>query len=160
MKNLKFSIIISVSVILFSGCSVRCFYQAGRSIEQCELDLLQCAYSDIPTSSCMRARGYRYVDSSKLPDNSNLKKIVVLFQESADSGGRNAMPREYWIADGRDMPPGHFKVLPDSYKAAEPKTPPRKLIGYRAGKNASGELMKDASGNFIFVPVYEDELEK
>jgi len=55
---------------------------------------------------------------------------------------------------------GHviFRMFP--YRTAEPKKPPRKLIGYRARKNASGELMKDASGNFIFVPVYEDELEQ
>ena len=110
----------------------------------------------------MRDRGYQYLDANTLPRNSNRKKIVVLFQEveSADSGGRKAMPEEYWIADGRDMSSENFKVLSDSYRTAEPKKPPRKLIGYRARKNASGELMKDASGNFIFVPVYEDELEQ
>jgi len=108
----------------------------------------------------MQDRGYQYLDANTLPQNRNRKKIVVLFQESADSGGRKAMPKEYWIADGRDMSSENLKLLSDSYQATEPKTPPRKLIGYRARKNASGELMKDASGNFIFVPVYEDELEE
>jgi len=157
MKYLTFSIIISVLVILFAGCSKPCFYQAGKSIEQCERDLLECAYSDRPTSSCMQDRGYQYLDANRLPQNRQRKKIVVLFQESADSGGRKAMPEEYWIADGRDMSSENFKLLSDSYQTTDPKTPPRKLIGYRAKKNASGELMKDASGNFIFVPVYEDE---
>jgi len=160
MKHLTFLIIISVLVILFSGCSSPCFYQAGKSIEQSERDLLECAYSDRSTSSCMRDRGYQYVDTNSLPRNSNRKKIVVLFQESADSGGRKAMPEEYWIADGLDMSSENFKLLSDSYQTAEPKKPPRKLVGYRARKNASGELMKDATGNFIFVPVYEDELEE
>ena len=162
MKHLVFSIILSVLVMLFSGCSSPCFYQAGKSIEQCERDLLECAYSDRSTSSCMRDRGYKYLDANTLPRNRNRKKIVVLFQEveSADSGGRKAIPEEYWIADGRDMSSENFKLLSDSYQTTEPKMPPRKLIGYRARKNVSGELMKDASGNFIFVPVYEDELEQ
>ena len=134
-----------------------CFYQAGKSIEQCERDLLECAYSDRPTSSCMRDRGYQYLDANTLPQNRKRKKIVVLFQESADSGGRKAMPEEYWIVDGRDMSSENFKLLLDSYQTTVPKTPQKKLIGYRARKNTSGELMKDASGNFIFVPVYEDE---
>jgi hypothetical protein len=108
----------------------------------------------------MRDRGYQYLDANTLPQNRQRKKIVVLFQESADSGGRKAMPEEYWIVDGRDMSSEVFKRLLDSYRTTDPKTPPRKVIGYRAKKNASGELMKDASGNFIFVPVYEDELEE
>ena len=108
----------------------------------------------------MQDRGYQYLDANTLPQNRQRKKIVVLFQENADSGGRKAMPEEYWIVDGRDMSSENFKLLSDSYQTADPKTPPRKLIGYRAKKNASGELMKDASGNFIFVPVYEDELEE
>ena len=160
MKHLTFSIIISVLVIFFAGCSTHCFYQAGKSIEQCERDLLECAYSDRPTRSCMHDRGYEYLDASTLPQSRERKKIVVLFQESADSGGRKAKPEEYWIVDGRDMSSESFKLLPDSYQTTDPKTPSRKLIGYRANKDASGELMKDASGNFIFVPVYEGEPEQ
>ncbi len=40
---------------------------------------------------------------------------------------------------------------------AEPNAPTRKVKKYRVQKDASGELMKDAEGNFIFVPFYVDE---
>lgn len=161
MKHLTFSIIISVLVILFAGCSKPCFYQAGKSIEQCERDLLECAYSDRPTYLCMRDRGYQYLDANTLPQSGKRKKIVVLFQESVGSGDRKAMPEEYWIVDGCDMPPENFKVvLEPGTKTTDPNIPPRKLIGYRVKKDESGGLMKDASGNFIFVPVYEDEPEE
>jgi hypothetical protein len=108
----------------------------------------------------MRDRGYQYLDANTLPPNTKRKKIVVLFQESTDSGSTKATDEEYWIADGRDMASENFKIMSDSYQATVPKTPSRKLIGYRARKDTSGELMKDASGNFIFVPVYEDEPEE
>ena len=35
----------------------------------------------------------------------------------------------------------------------------RQCCRHRVKKDASGELVKDASGNFIFVPVYEGEQE-
>ena len=150
MKHLTFSIIISVLVILFAGCSMPCFYQAGKSIEQCERDLLECAYSDRPTSSCMRDRGYQYLDANTLPQNRKRKKIVVLFQESADSGGRKAMPEEYWVVDGRDMSSDNFKIVfePET-QITDPNAPPRKLIGYR--------VRQDNLGKFTKTPVYEYE---
>ena len=150
MKHLTFSIIISVLVILFAECSMPCFYQAGKSIEQCERDLLECAYSDRPTSSCMRARGYQYLDANTLPQSRKRKKIVVLFQESADSGGRKAMPEEYWVVDGRDMSSDNFKIVfePET-QITDPNAPPRKLIGYR--------VRQDNLGKFTKTPVYEYE---
>ena len=150
MKHLTFSIIISVLVILFAECSMPCFYQAGKSIEQCERDLLECAYSDRPTSSCMRDRGYQYLDANTLPQNRKRKKIVVLFQESADSGGRKAMPEEYWVVDGRDMSSDNFKIVfePET-QITDPNAPPRKLIGYR--------VRQDNLGKFTKTPVYEYE---
>jgi hypothetical protein len=33
----------------------------------------------------------------------------------------------------------------------------RRRIKYQVRKDASGELMKDASGNYIFVPLYDKE---
>ena len=150
MKHLTFSIIISVLVIFFAGCSTHCFYQAGKSIEQCERDLLECAYSDRPTRSCMHDRGYEYLDASTLPQSSKRKKIVVLFQESADSGGRKAMPEEYWIVDGRDMSSDKIKVVfTPGTQTTDPNAPPGKLIGYR--------FRQDNFGKFTKTPVYEDE---
>jgi len=158
MKHLTFSIIISFLVLLFAGCSTPCFYQAGKSIDQCERDLLECACSDRPTYLCMQDRGYQYLDANTLPQSRKRKKIVVLFQESTGSGDRKAIPEEYWIIDGRDMSSDNFKIVFEpGTQTTDPNAPSRKLIGYRVKKNASGELIKDASGNFIFVPVYEDE---
>jgi len=33
----------------------------------------------------------------------------------------------------------------------------RRHIRYQVRKDASGELMKDASGNYIFAPLYDDK---
>jgi len=158
MKHLTFSIIVSVLVILFVGCSTRCFYQVGKSIEQCERDLLECAYLDRPTYLCMQDRGYQYLDANTLPQSRKRKKIVVLFQESVGSGDHKAISGEYWVADGRDISSENYKmVLEPKTQTTDRKSLSRKLIGYRVKTDESGELMKDASGNFIFVPVYEDE---
>jgi len=106
----------------------------------------------------MQNRGYQYLDANTLSQSRKRKKIVVLFQESVGSGDRKAMPEEYWVVDGRDMPSDNFKVVsgPGTH-ATDLNARSRKLIGYRVKVNASGKLMKDVSGNFIFVPVYEDE---
>ena len=150
MKHLTFSIVISVLVIFFAGCSTPCFYQSGKSIEQCERDLLECAYSDRSTCSCMQDRGYEYLDANTLPQSRERKKIVVLFQESVSSGDRKAMPEEYWIVDGRDMPSDNFKVVFEpGTQTTDPNAPSRKLIGYR--------LRPDNFGKFTKTPVYEDE---
>ena len=150
MKHLTFLILISVLVILFAGCSMPCFYQSGKGIEQCERDLLECAYSARPTSSCMQDKGYQYLDANTLPLSRKRRKIVVLFQESTDSGGRKAKPEEYWIADGRDMSSGNFKVVFEpGTQTTDPNAPPRKLIGYR--------VRQDNFGKFTKTPVYADE---
>ena len=147
MKHLIFSIIISVLVIFFAGCSTPCFYQAGKSIEQCERDLLECAYSDRPIYSCMQDRGYEYLDANTLSQSRKRKKIVILFQESVGSGDRKAMPEEYWIVDGRDMSSGNFKVVFEpGTQTTDPNAPPRKLIGYWA--------RQDDLGKFTKTPVY------
>ena len=150
MKHLTFSIIISVLVILFAGCSMPCFYQAGKSIEQCERDLLECAYSDRSTCSCMQNRGYQYLDANTLPQSRKRKKIVVLFQESVGSGDRKAMLEEYWVVDGRDMYSDNFKIVFEpGTQITDSNAPPRKLIGYR--------VRQDNLGKFTKTPVYEYE---
>ncbi len=147
MKHLTFSIIISVLVILFAGCSAPCFYQAGKSVEQCERDLFECAYSGRSTRSCMQDRGYQYLDANTLPQSMKRRKIVVLFQESASSGGRKAMPEEYWIVEGRDVSSDNFKVVFEpGTQTTDPKTPPRQIIGYR--------IRQDDLGKFTKTPVY------
>jgi len=150
MKHLTFSIIISVLVILFAGCSMPCFYQAGKSIEQCERDLLECAYSDRPTRSCMQDRGYEYLDANTLPQSRKRRKIVVLFQESVGYGDRKTMSEEYWVVDGRDMSSDNFKVVFEpGTQTTDPNAPPRKLTGYR--------VRQDDLGKFTKTPIYEDE---
>jgi hypothetical protein len=147
MKHQTFSIIIFVLVILFAGCSKPCFYQAGKSIEQCERDLLACAYSDRPTRLCMQDRGYRYLDANMLPQIRKQKKIVLLFQESVGSSDYKAMTEEYWVVDGRDMYSDNFKiVIEQGTQTADPNTHQRQLIGYR--------VRQDDLGKFTKTPVY------
>jgi len=129
---------------------VPCFYQAGKSIEQCERDLLECFYSAHPTRLCMEARGYQYLDAKRIPQNSKPKKVVVLFEENMVSGNRKAMSEEYWIADGLGAVSDNHQVMADQKpQESNLSAPSRKLIGYRARKN---KLNK-----YVFTPVYKDE---
>lgn len=153
MKQLIFSTIISVLVMFFAGCTKPCFYQAGKSIDQCERDLLECFYSAHPTRLCMEARGYQYLDANKIPQNSKPKKVVVLFEENMVSGSRKAMSEEYWVADGLGVASGNRQVVAEQkIQKSSPNAPSRKLIGYRARKNESDK--------YVFTPVYEDEQKK
>ena len=170
MKRLILSIVISVLVMFLTGCAKPCFYQADKNIEQCERDLLQCIqeasnYGNISknallssiaagiqqkyqpaelTCLCMQTRGYRYLDANKLPQNQ--KRIMVL-----------APFQKYWAVDGAGAASEDHKVLAKQ-KPQENNPDPhvRRRIRYQVRKDASGELMKNASGNYIFTPVYED----
>ena len=158
MKQLIFSTIISVLVMFFAGCTKPCFYQAGKSIDQCERDLLECFYSAHPTRLCMEARGYQYLDANKIPQNSKPKKVVVLFEENMVSGSRKAMSEEYWVADGLGVASGNRQVMAEQKtQENDSDAPPRKIKRYRVKKDASGEIVKDKDGNFLIIPVYEDE---
>jgi len=148
MKHLAFSIIISVFLILLAGCSMPCFYQAGKSIEQCERDLLGCAYSDRPTRSCMQDIGYQYLDANTLPQGRKRKKVVVLFQASTGDG--KSKPEEYWIVDGRDKSSDNFKVVFEpGTQINDPNAPPKTFIGYR--------IRQDNFGKFTKTPIFQDE---
>ncbi|MHC4556501.1 MAG: hypothetical protein ACYTFW_05280 [Planctomycetota bacterium] len=150
MKQLIISTIISVLVMFFAGCAEPCFYQAGKSIEQCERDLLECFYSAHPTRLCMEARGYQYLDAKKIPQDSKPKKVVLLFEENMVSGSRKAMSEEYWVADGLGAASGNRQVVSEQKpQKSDLSAPSRELIGYRA--------RKDESGKYVFIPVYEDE---
>lgn len=113
MKQLILSAIISILGIISAGCSKPCFYQAGKSIKQCERDLMQCIYevelsSYVPhdllsspvsagaqkgvqppelTCLCMQAMGYEFLDANTLPKNRKRMKIVTLVNN-------------YWVVDG------------------------------------------------------------
>lgn len=171
MKRLILSIVISVLVMFLTGCAKPCFYQAGKNIEQSKRDLLQCIqeandYGNISknallssiaagiqqkyqpaelTCLCMQARGYRYLDANKLPKNQKRIMVVAPFQK-------------YWAVDGADAASEDRKVLAEQ-KPQENNPDPhvRKHIKFQARKDASGELMKDASGNYIFAPLYDEE---
>jgi hypothetical protein len=171
MKQLILSIIISISATFLTGCAKPCFYQAGKNIEQCECDLLQCIHeannsgytsknallssigaemqeeqqSAELTCSCMQARGYRYLDANKLPQN--LKRIMVI-----------APFEKYWAVDGAGEASENRKVLSEQKpQKNDPDARVRGRIRYQVRKDASGELMKDASGNYIFTPLYDEE---
>ena len=103
MRQLTHSLIISFLVISSAGYAKPFFYQPGKSIEQCEQDLLECLYSGSPVDLCMQARGYRYLDFKRLPKSKKRKKVRVLFEEYSASGNRKAALKEYWIMDGSGM---------------------------------------------------------
>ncbi|MFC1795138.1 hypothetical protein ACFL3Q_16325, partial [Planctomycetota bacterium] len=103
IKQLILSAIISVLGIFSTGCAKPCFYQAGKSIEQCERDLMLCIHEveissylphgllsspvsagmhegvqpDELTCLCMQARGYEYLDASMLPKNRKRMKVIT-----------------------------------------------------------------------------------
>ena len=87
-------------VLLANGCTT-CFYQPGKTLEQCTQDLLECDYeaeklSFVPHSmwispmsagmqegfrsaelciKCMRVRGYWLVYKSKLPEGVRTQRV-------------------------------------------------------------------------------------
>ena len=125
MKQLILSAIISVLGIFSAGCAKPCFYQAGKSIEQCERDLMQCIYevelsSYIPHDSlsssmsawmqegiqpteltclCMQAMGYEYLDASTLPKNRKRMKVITPVEN-------------YWAVDGLGVASDALRALP------------------------------------------------
>ena len=95
-----------VLVIFFTGCGQPCFYQAGKSIEQCERDLLECFFSVRAICLCIQERGYEYLDTDKLPHYTKRKKVVLVrSEEYTTSDDRRVTSVEYWIADGRGKAP-------------------------------------------------------
>lgn len=171
MKRLILSIVISVPVIFHTGCARSCFYQAGKNIEQCERDLLQCIqeannsgytfknalHSSIAagirekhqpadlTCLCMQAKGYRYLDANKLPKNQKRIMVVAPFQK-------------YWAVERVGEASEDRKVLAEQKpQENSPDSHVRKPVRYQVRTETSGELMKDSSGNYIFVPLYEEQ---
>jgi len=170
MKKLILSIVISISAVILSGCAKPCFYQAGKNIEQCKRDLLQCIQeannssygtkgtllSSIEaeiqeehqpaelTCSCMLARGYQYLDVNKMPQNRKHIMVTAPFQK-------------YWAVDGAGEASENLKILSEQkIQENNPDFDVKRHIRYQVRKDASGELMKDALGNYIFARVYDE----
>ncbi|TKJ35228.1 MAG: hypothetical protein CEE38_15480 [Planctomycetes bacterium B3_Pla] len=145
MKQLMSSIVISIMAVFLVGCAKPCFYQAGKSIEQCEHDLLECSGSPRLTRFCMQARGYRYLDANELPRDRKRTKVVVPFGE-------------YWIVDGLDIATEDRELAAEQEpQKSNPDSPVNRRIRYRVKRDSSGKRMTDAYGNFVLVPVQEDE---
>ncbi|MHC4143320.1 MAG: hypothetical protein ACYSUD_00930 [Planctomycetota bacterium] len=153
MRQLSLRISVSVLSMFFVGCADRCFYQAGKSIEQCQDDLLECAYSDSDVDVCMQAKGYKYSDAIKLAQNGKQKKVTVRFEEHAVSGDRRVISKTYRVMDGLGAVPRPRRVLSEQrVQISNSNAPARKLIGYKA--------RKDDSDKYIFIPVYENQQEQ
>lgn len=147
MKQAIRIVVVCILPACFVGCAKPCFYQAGKSIEQCERDLLECLHSADLTRSYMRGRGYQYVDGNKLPRNCERIKVMTPLGD-------------FWVADGLAIAvKDHEVVSEQGPPESDPNLPAKRRVRYRALKDASGELLKDASGNFIFAPFFENEKE-
>lgn len=119
-----------VLLIFFTGCGRSCFYHTGKSIEQCERDLMECFYSACDIDLCMQKRGYEFLDTDKLPHYTKLKQVrLVRSEEYMNSDNRRFKSEEYLVADGRG-------------KAS-------RLKEYR--------VQRGSAGNFILTLVFEDE---
>jgi len=150
MKQLSLRISISVLGLFFVGCAERCFYQTGKGLEQCEHDLLECAYSDSEADVCMQAKGYEYSGATKPAQNGKKKKVTVRFEEYGASGDRRVISKTYWVMDGLSALALGGRVFSEQgVQILDPNSPARKLIGYKA--------RKDDSDKFIFIPVYENQ---
>ena len=146
MKQLILSIVISISATFLTGCAKPCFYQAGKNIEQCERDLLQCIdqaqmqqKSQVAQQvrSCMQAKGYECMDMSEVAPGT--KRITVM----ASFG-------TYWALDGRQAAPhGPGVAAQEEQQQSAPETAETKPIGYRA--------RLDENGKHTLIPVYAHE---
>jgi len=140
------AVVIVISAASFAGCARPCFYQAGKSIEQCKHDLRQCidqargqqkSQSDELTRSCMQAKGYECLDANKVSQNA--KRIVVI-----------APFETYRVLDGLGATSARSAaVAEEKPQESIAEAPAAKKIGYRA--------RLDANGRQVITPVYEHE---
>lgn len=179
MKRIIISTVILISAGILAGCARPCFYQAGRSIEQAKRDLLQCiqeasnsgygskkallSSADVEkqdkrkpaeiTCSCMRAKGYQYLDLNKMPQNKTHIMVAAPFQKFwLVNGAGDVVSEKHEILSKQKIPP---KASPTILQKI-PDSPVKRNIKYTARKNKSGELIRDSTGNYIFDPVYDE----
>lgn len=96
MKQRVPRLIVCAIIAFIAGCAQPCFYQAGKSLEECRRDFRQCLASGRP-EVCMQNKGYQYVNADKLPRGRERIKVV-------------ARSREYWVVDGLGMSPETRRV--------------------------------------------------
>jgi hypothetical protein len=143
MRQVVLAVVTIISVASFAGCATPCFYQAGKSVEQCERDLVQCidqargqqkSQSGERIRSCMQAKGYKCLDASKV--SRGAKQIVVI-----------APFETYRVLDGHSTAPASdTAVAGQQLQQSSPDTPTPQPIGYRA--------RQDATGKYVITPVY------
>jgi len=150
MRQLLLRISLLVPGLLLAGCADRCFYQVGKSIEQCQQDLLECTYSNSDLDICMRGKGYGYSDGTKPARSGKRKKVTARFEEYTASGDHRVVSKTYWVMDGFGAFPLGGRVFSEQgAQILDPNSSAEKLIGYKA--------RKDDSDRFIFIPVYENQ---
>jgi hypothetical protein len=136
MKQRGLRLIVCAIAAFIAGCAQPCFYRAGKSLDECRHDLLECLRTPYPVL-CMQTKGYQYQDSGKLPQSRERAKIV-------------ARSEKYWILAGVGMSPETQRVS----SAREPRTndvemPEGRLVEYRVER---GDL-----GTFKVTLVYQDD---
>lgn len=118
-----------------AGCAQPCFYQAGKSLEECRRDLRECLAFGRP-GVCMQNKGYQHRDARKLPRGVERIKVV------SRSG-------HYWVMDGRGMSPEIQRISPGHELQADGLDRSQgRIVEYRVER---GNL-----GTFKITLVYED----
>jgi hypothetical protein len=169
---------------ILSGCAKPCFYQADKNIEKCKRDLLQCVQeannsrygpkntllSSIEaemqeehqpaelTCLCMQERGYEYLDVNKMPQNRKRIMVAAPFQKYWAVDGSGEVSEDLKIlSDGAGEVSEDLKILSEQkFQENNSDSHVKRYIRYEMQRDESGELIKDASGNFIFFPVYDE----
>ena len=134
MKQRIAQLIVCAIAAFLVGCAQPCFYQAGKSLEECRRDLRLCFMFGQP-ALCMQSKGYQFVDARKLPQGRERIKVVSRFGQ-------------FWIMDGRGMNPESQRVSPGQLKADDLDQSEGRIVEYRVER---GDL-----GTFKITLVYED----
>ncbi len=136
MKQQMLRLTMCTVAVLLAGCAQPCFYQAGKSLEECRRDLRQCLASGRP-EVCMQNKGYQYVDAGKLPPGRERIKVV-------------ARSRQYWVMDGRGMSTETPRISSGpEHQTDDSEIPQGRIIEYRVER---GDL-----GTFKVTLVYKDD---
>lgn len=170
MGHVLLSVIIVVLVFL-AGCAKPCFYQAGKSLEQCKRDLRDCieqargqqkSPADKLTRSCMKTKGYECLDKNKAPQGAKRIVVIAPFEKYGvlDGSGATAVRStvEAKQSDQGNQVRPETTATPSSVAAQEkpqesaPQIPTSRQVGYRA--------RLDANGKYVITPVYEGDLKK
>jgi len=139
MKQRMSRLIVCTVAAFLAGCAQPCFYQAGKSLEECRRDLRQCLASGRP-EVCMQNKGYQYMDARKLPRGGERIKVV-------------ARSKQYWAMDGLGMSPETQRI------SSEPE-PQRDDSGEPQGRIVEYRVERGNLGMFKVTLVYEDDQKK